>query len=127
MTISVSAILTTYQRADLAKRALHSIFGQTWTPEEIIVVEDAGESDLEDWIADLGRDDIKFIRHESNKGLAAARNTGLHLAFIALVTNEFDVVPPKSRWLTDTPTCIRTIGALRPSRSSSYLYETVSR
>ena len=81
----VSVVLTTYQRAELAKKALHSIIGQTWAPEEIFVVEDSGDTDLADWIAALGRDEIQYVRHESNRGLAAARNTGLRLARCKLI------------------------------------------
>jgi len=80
MNNNVTAILTTYQRSRLAKRALTSIFSQSFSPAEIIVVEDAGETDLADWIAALGRDDLKYVRHDRNRGLAAARNTGLRLA-----------------------------------------------
>lgn len=85
MTVNVSAVLTTYQRPDLAKKALQSIFAQTQLPAEIIVVEDAGETDLEDWIAGLGRDNLQYVRHESNLGLSAARNTGLRLAKSELI------------------------------------------
>jgi glycosyltransferase involved in cell wall biosynthesis len=81
----VSAVLTTYQRPELARRALNSILNQSVTPAEIIVVEDAGETDLRDWLSDLGRDDILYVRHDSNRGLAAARNTGLKLASCDLI------------------------------------------
>lgn len=81
----VSAVLTTYQRPQLARRALKSIFDQSVSPAEIIVVEDAGDSDLGDWLRKLGRDDINYVRHDSNRGLAAARNTGLRLANCDLV------------------------------------------
>ena len=81
----VSVVLTTYQRAELAKIALQSIIGQTWAPEETIVVEDAGDTDLADWIAALGHDGLKYVRHERNRGLAAARNTGLRLAKCELI------------------------------------------
>jgi len=81
----VSVVLTTYQRAKLAKRALRSILAQSKAPEEIIVVEDAGDTGLGGWIDDLGRHDIRYVRHEENQGLAAARNTGLHLANAELI------------------------------------------
>ena len=81
----VSVVLTTYQRAELAKIALQSIIGQTWAPEEIIVVEDAGDTDLANWIAALGHHELKYVRHEKNQGLAAARNTGLRLAKCDLI------------------------------------------
>lgn len=50
----VSAILTTYNRPELAKRALQSILNQTMEADEIIVVEDSGHGNLSDWIRGLG-------------------------------------------------------------------------
>jgi glycosyltransferase involved in cell wall biosynthesis len=85
MTTKVSAILTTYQRPDLAKRALKSIFAQTWPAAEIIIVEDGGDSDLHDWIDSLNQADTRYIRHDKNLGLASARNTGLRLAQSELI------------------------------------------
>jgi len=91
----VSVVLTTYQRPELAKKALYSVFDQTLEPAEIIVVEDAGASDLADWISALGRDDVTYVRHEDNQGLAATRNTGLRLAKYELIAYLDD----DDRWL----------------------------
>jgi glycosyltransferase involved in cell wall biosynthesis len=52
---------------------------QTISPHEIIVVEDASESDLETWL-EHEVPESTYIRHEENRGLAAARNSGLHHA-----------------------------------------------
>lgn len=92
---NVSAILTTYLRPDLAKIALKSILGQSLMPEQIIVVEDGGNSVLDDWITALGCDSITYVRHNRNLGLAAARNTGLRLASCELVAYLDD----DDRWL----------------------------
>lgn len=81
----ISAILTTYQRPHLAKRALESIFAQSYPPTQIIIVEDGGDTSLADWITGLTRDDIEYVRHDQNRGLAAARNTGLRMARYPLV------------------------------------------
>jgi len=117
----VSAVLTTYQRAELAKRALHSILGQTLTPAEIIVVEDAGHTDLAGWISALGRNEIKYVRHESNQGLAAARNTGLRVAqseLIAYLDDDDEWLPTRleeqvDRYLSLSPDQRRTLAAIQ--------------
>ncbi len=58
-------------------RALKSILDQTYQDFEIIVVNDAGE-DVENIIRSQGNEKrIRYLKHNSNKGLAAARNTGL--------------------------------------------------
>lgn len=77
---TVTAIVTTFQRPEYAKRAIQSILDQTMLPLEIIVVEDASITGLEEWVLSQQRGDLIYIRHETNKGLAAARNTGLKIA-----------------------------------------------
>ena len=74
---SVSVVVTTYQRPELCKRALQSVLDQTITPHEIVVVEDASETDIETWL-EHEIPESTYIRHEENRGLAAARNTGLN-------------------------------------------------
>jgi glycosyltransferase involved in cell wall biosynthesis len=76
--ISVSVIITTYNRSTLAKRAIQSVLNQTYKPNEIIIIEDASESDLEEWISDVKDFEIKYIKNIENVGLAASRNIGLN-------------------------------------------------
>ncbi len=74
---TVSVVITTHERPKLAKRALQSVVEQSRRPDEILVIEDAGTSDLGSYVASLGNENIRYLRHETNRGLAAARNTGL--------------------------------------------------
>ena len=76
----MTAIITTYSRPQLVQRAILSVLAQTYQPSEVIVVEDGSRSSTEDWLREPGMAHIRYIRHERNKGLAAARNTGLRLA-----------------------------------------------
>lgn len=72
----ISVVVTTYERPECCRRAIRSVQKQTFEPAEIIVVEDASESDLEAWLnREVPR--ATYIRHDENRGLAAARNTGL--------------------------------------------------
>jgi glycosyltransferase involved in cell wall biosynthesis len=74
---SVAVVVTTYNDASFLPAALDSIASQTRPPEEIIVVDDGS------WRSPIRRlkryPDARLIR-QSNKGLSAARNTGLHAA-----------------------------------------------
>lgn len=72
----VTAVVTTYQRFDDAKRAIQSVVAQTYQPLEILVVEDGTDSGIEAWLHAQGLTHVRYIRHASNRGLAAARNTG---------------------------------------------------
>lgn len=78
--VKISAIVTTYNRPNLARRAIQSVFDQKYEPSEIIVVEDGTESKLKEWVEEGGFTSIHYIRHDKNKGLASARNTGLENA-----------------------------------------------
>jgi len=76
----VSVILPTYNRPALLERAIRSVLAQTFQEFEIIVVNDAGE-DIHFVLDPLNHDGrIVYIQHEANRGLAAARNTGIRAA-----------------------------------------------
>jgi GT2 family glycosyltransferase/radical SAM superfamily enzyme YgiQ (UPF0313 family)/Tfp pilus assembly protein PilF len=76
----VSVIVPTYNRPDMLVAALQSILEQTYKNHEIIVVNDCGldVADIVGWLNQQGN--ITYVRHDRNRGLAAARNTGIKLA-----------------------------------------------
>ena len=76
----VSVIITTYNRLALAQRAVASALAQTYAPVEVIVVEDGSDTGFEAWLRAEALEQVRYVRHETNLGLAAARNTGLRLA-----------------------------------------------
>jgi glycosyltransferase involved in cell wall biosynthesis len=69
----VSVIVPTYRRAAFLREALESVFAQTYTDFEVIVVED-GSSDAVDALAPY-RDRITYL-WQPNQGVGAARNAG---------------------------------------------------
>lgn len=74
---SVSVIVPTYNRPGFLARALASIRAQTFDKYEIIVINDGGENVYEL----CGLFGLKqYYEHTKNKGLAAARNTGIKKA-----------------------------------------------
>jgi GT2 family glycosyltransferase/MoaA/NifB/PqqE/SkfB family radical SAM enzyme len=76
----VSVIVPTYNRPDQLVGALRSILGQSYKEVEIIVVNDCG-ADVESILSFLNKkNQITYIRHGKNRGLAAARNTGIKIA-----------------------------------------------
>lgn len=76
----VSVIVPTYNRPDLLVRAVKSIRSQTYRNIEIIVVNDGGV-DVENIVGWAGNDtNLTYVRHGRNRGLAAARNSGLRVA-----------------------------------------------
>jgi GT2 family glycosyltransferase/MoaA/NifB/PqqE/SkfB family radical SAM enzyme/cytochrome c-type biogenesis protein CcmH/NrfG len=87
----ISVIVPTYNRPDMLTEALKSILEQTFRNYEIVVVNDAGMS-VEDVILKMNKEkNIVYISHAKNRGLAAARNTGIMVArgkYIALLDDD---------------------------------------
>jgi glycosyltransferase involved in cell wall biosynthesis/ADP-heptose:LPS heptosyltransferase/Flp pilus assembly protein TadD/predicted O-methyltransferase YrrM len=76
----VSVIVPTHNRPEMLVDTIRSILNQTYRNFEIIVVNDAG-ADVEGVINYLNRDgNITYVRHAQNRGLAAARNTGIKVS-----------------------------------------------
>jgi glycosyltransferase involved in cell wall biosynthesis len=73
----VSVIVATYNRPETLPDCLRSILGQTYPNIEIVVINDAG-IDVKENIDSLNvKGNIKYVEHPINRGLAAARNTGI--------------------------------------------------
>jgi glycosyltransferase involved in cell wall biosynthesis len=75
----VSVIIPTYNRLHYLSLALQSVFDQSLTPLEVIVVDDGSRDGTPDYVHGLG-DRVRYFRHERNKGVSAARNRGLDVA-----------------------------------------------
>ena len=92
----VSVIVPTFNRPSTLKVALESIVQQSLVDYEIIVINDAGE-DVEDIVALFNaRKNVTYIRHGKNRGLAAARNSGLGVArgkYIAYLDDDDRFLP----------------------------------
>ena len=73
----VSVIIPVYNGARYLRAALESVFAQTYRPFEVIVVDD-GSTDDSGMIAQ-GFPDVHYI-HQTNQGVAAARNHGIEAA-----------------------------------------------
>ena len=95
---AVSVIIPTYNRAELLRLAVTSVLNQTFQDFEIIVVDDASEDHTHEVVHNFRDKRIKYIRHEVNKRVAAARNTGVlnsSGAYIAFVDDDDEWLPKK--------------------------------
>jgi GalNAc5-diNAcBac-PP-undecaprenol beta-1,3-glucosyltransferase len=96
----ISAIITTYNRAGLVPRAIESALYQTVREIEVIVVDDASTDDTARVVQSIQDSRICYVRHVSNRGLAAAgRNTGIRLArgeYIAFLDDDDIWLPNKT-------------------------------
>ena len=95
---TVSVILPTYNRAKYLDRAIKSVLDQTYTDFELIIIDDGSTDNTDQVVGSFSDDRIKHIKHSSNKGAAAARNTGLEKAqgeYIAFQDSDDKWLPKK--------------------------------
>lgn len=74
----VSIILATYNRGHSLKRAIDSVLNQTYTNFELIIVDDGSTDNTSDVLKEYSDPRIRISLHEQNKGVTAAKNTGLN-------------------------------------------------
>jgi glycosyltransferase involved in cell wall biosynthesis len=94
--VSVSGVITAYDRPDFLRGAIESALEQTWPLCELIVVDDGSPSDLLEVVAPFG-ERVRYLRLSGNQGANAARNAGIAAAggdAVALLDDD-------DRWLPD--------------------------
>ena len=95
---TVSVIIPTYNRAHLVGRAIKSVLNQTYQDFEIIVVDDGSADNTEEVVKSLKDERIRYIKHDKNRGAAAARNTGIKATrgeYIAFQDSDDEWLPEK--------------------------------
>jgi glycosyltransferase involved in cell wall biosynthesis len=93
---NISVIIPTYQKAHLVRQTIKSALSQTYTDYEIIVVNDGSTDNTKKVLESFG--DKIIVVHQENKGVAAARNTGIKFAqgkYIALLDHDDIWLPDK--------------------------------
>ena len=94
--VFLSIIIPTFNRCELLYRALNSVFKQTYSDYEVIVIDDGSTDDT----AEMLQKNFTQVRYvfQSNKGVSAARNKGLELAkgrWIAFLDSDDEWLPQK--------------------------------
>jgi glycosyltransferase involved in cell wall biosynthesis len=85
---TVSIVIPTYQRLDYLKEAVESVFAQTYTDWELIVVDDGSTDGTAQWLESLGdaRVVVITVQHTGNpsrvRNIGVARGTGEWIAFL---------------------------------------------
>lgn len=123
---SISVVLPTYNRAHLLPRALASVAAQTHPVDEVIVVDDASTDGTREVVVRSTTSNVRYLRHDRNRGGAAARNTGIRAAsgdWIAFLDSDDAWLPTKlavqMRTLAERPearACTSADVVLRPGR-----------
>ncbi|MBQ7403878.1 MAG: glycosyltransferase family 2 protein [Lentisphaeria bacterium] len=99
--ISISIIIPVYNVEAYIERCFQSVISQTYRNYEIIFVDDCGTDKSAEILQTLideykGLCSIKFIHHEQNRGLSAARNSGINYSkgdYILFVDSDDTLYP----------------------------------
>jgi glycosyltransferase involved in cell wall biosynthesis len=96
----VSVIIPTLDRPEFLRAALRSVLGQLVEDLEVLVIDDGSATSVLPLLDALNDSRIRYFRHESNRGEAAARNTGIlnaQGAYVAFLDDDDEWLPEKLR------------------------------
>lgn len=92
-----SVIISTYNRAKLLERALHSLLAQTENNWEAIIIDDGSTDNSEEIVHQIFTGNQNFQYHkQANQGEAGAKNKGISLAkgrFITFLDSDDTYLP----------------------------------
>ena len=103
-TVIVSVIIPTFNRGYILAEAITSVLKQTYSNFEVIIVDDGSTDNTVDIARNFRDHRVRLIRHEKNRGVAAARNSGLEAAqgeFISFLDSD-DLWQPEKLALETT-------------------------
>lgn len=82
----VSIVIPVYNRADLIGDTIKSCLAQSYGSFEVVLVDDCSSDDLTSALAPFAAEPrVRLVRHERNRGVSAARNSGVQAANGTLV------------------------------------------
>lgn len=89
----VSVVIPVYNRAKALEEAVRSVSAQSFHDIEIVIVDDGSADETPSILAELAKEDsrIHLLRHDTNRGAGATRNTGISAAqglWIALLDSD---------------------------------------
>ncbi len=92
----ISVVVPTYNSEKFVCRAIDSILRQTYSPYEIIVVDDASSDNTVNVVQKRFGDKIRLLKNQTNQGAAATRNVGIKAArgdWIAFLDSDDEWMP----------------------------------
>ena len=136
---TVSVIIPTHNRREFLAQCLETVYAQSYTDWEIIIVDDASEDGTGEWLKANAKDKFQFVTLEKNSGSTITRNTGLRMARgeYCLFFDDDDLLPVDAlrthmQAIEKRPDVIATLGTLvvfneeghcatvKPARSLTY-------
>ena len=94
--MKISVIIPTYNRKKTLARAIQSVINQSFSPFEILIIDDGSNDGTEEWVKENFRN-IKYI-YQNNHGVSSARNIGIENAYgdwVAFLDSDDEWLPNK--------------------------------
>lgn len=94
---AVSAIITTFNRADYLKKAIESVIAQTFTDFELLILDNSSNDNTEEVVRSFNDDRIRYIKH-APMNISQARNLGVKEAkgqYVAFLDDDDEWLPTK--------------------------------
>lgn len=91
-----SVIIPVLNRARIVRRAIDSVRAQGRDDVEVIVIDDGSTDGTADAVAAYNDPAVRLIKHPYNKGVCAARNTGIEAArgaWCVMLDSDFELLP----------------------------------
>jgi glycosyltransferase involved in cell wall biosynthesis len=92
----VSIIMASYNRAATLPRAIDSVLAQDYAAWELIIVDDGSTDETRAMLDECRDSRVLVVRHERNRGVTAAKNTGLdhiHGEWFTFVDSDDEILP----------------------------------
>lgn len=116
----ISVILTTYNRAEVLKRAIRSVLNQTYKDFELVIIDDCSQDNTEETVKSFNDKRIIYFKTPQNYGSSGARNFGFRKStgkYIAYLDDDNEFLP---EFLSETVALLKTsspeIGGIKVGR-----------
>lgn len=84
--LKISIILTTYNRSHLLLKSINSVLTNNYKNFELIIVNDCSIDNTDEIVNKINDNRVFYIKHSSNLGVLAARNSGFNKCTGDLIT-----------------------------------------
>jgi glycosyltransferase involved in cell wall biosynthesis len=104
--VIVSVIMPTYNRAKTIERAINSVLNQSYAKIELIIIDDGSSDNTSEILNRFNDPGIRIFKHEKNKGVTAAKNTGLnniHGEWFTILDSDDEIVPDAIETMISIP------------------------
>jgi glycosyltransferase involved in cell wall biosynthesis len=102
----VSIIMATFNRAHTIERAINSVLNQSYQNIELIIIDDGSTDNTSTILKNYDDPRIRIHKHEHNRGVTAAKNSGLKLIkgeWFTTFDSDDEMMPDAIRAMMNVP------------------------